>query len=112
MTFLLKIILLLLCLKYVLCSVGDYSPYYQRCLERCSILNCTKGILLLVLFLFFHTMFIDGLRFKLPNYQQPLSLLITRWTCEDECKYDCMWKTVDMFHRNNWATPQFYGKVI
>lgn len=33
------------------------------------------------------------------------------WTCEDECKYDCMWKTTNSFLDRKWAVPQFYGKV-
>lgn len=38
-------------------------------------------------------------------------LYLTLWNCEDDCKYDCMWKTIEVFHQRNWRTPQFYGKV-
>lgn len=24
-------------------SIGDSSPYYQRCVEKCSLVNCTTG---------------------------------------------------------------------
>lgn len=33
------------------------------------------------------------------------------WTCDDECKYDCMWRTTNSFLDREWAVPQFYGKV-
>ena len=33
------------------------------------------------------------------------------WTCPDDCKYQCMWKTVDAFVENGIDIPQFYGKV-
>ena len=25
------------------CSLGDHSPYYQRCVEKCGLVNCTDG---------------------------------------------------------------------
>lgn len=33
----------ILVVNYVLASDGDNSPYYQKCLEKCSIINCTDG---------------------------------------------------------------------
>ena len=27
-----------------------------------------------------------------------------------QCLYDCMWRTVALFHRNKRKTPQFHGK--
>ncbi|CAG9760549.1 unnamed protein product [Ceutorhynchus assimilis] len=74
-------------------SVGDRSPYYQRCLEKCQLANCTE----------------DGANF-VGNFQQPTYLKLMAWSCEDECKYNCMWATVDSFHERKWKTPQFYGK--
>ncbi|KAG5896514.1 hypothetical protein JTB14_020487 [Gonioctena quinquepunctata] len=79
-------------IDYSYCSAGDQSPYYQRCLERCHILNCTE----------------DTLGFK--NDQRSIILHLTQWTCDDDCKYDCMWKTVEAFHDRKWRTPQFHGK--
>ena len=35
---------------------------------------------------------------------------LTNWVCLDQCQYDCMWKTVALFHRNKKRTPQFFGK--
>lgn len=56
--------------------------------------------------------FSDGLTFihDLATFQSSL-LRLLRWTCEDECKYECMWKTVDSFANRKWRVPQFYGKV-
>ncbi len=33
------------------------------------------------------------------------------WTCQDECRYTCMWPTVEAFRGRNWNVPQFHGKV-
>ena len=42
---------------------------------------------------------------------QPWYLKLLVWECEDECKYSCMWDTVDNFRRDGRECPQFYGKV-
>ncbi|XP_018575419.1 post-GPI attachment to proteins factor 3 [Anoplophora glabripennis] len=93
MDFLLICLTIIILINYCFCSAGDRSTYYQKCLENCSKLNCSEG----------------GQNF-INNFQQPLILYITWWSCIDECKYDCMWKTVEGFHERNWQTPQFYGK--
>lgn len=80
-------------INFSLASLGDRSPYYQRCVERCQLINCTD----------------DGSHF-LAHYKQPIYLKVLAWSCLDECNYDCMWKTVEAFHERNWKTPQFYGK--
>ncbi|KAK5645161.1 hypothetical protein RI129_006461 [Pyrocoelia pectoralis] len=74
-------------------SLGDSSPFYQKCLERCDLLNCTE----------------DGLHFT-DDKQQSIILQITQWSCIDECQYDCMWQTVFAFHKRKWNIPQFHGK--
>ncbi|KAK4875968.1 hypothetical protein RN001_012390 [Aquatica leii] len=74
-------------------SVGDRSPFYQKCLEKCSIENCTE----------------DGSLF-INNKQQSIILQMTRWSCSDECRYDCMWQTVFAFNKRKWKVPQFHGK--
>ncbi|KAJ8911446.1 hypothetical protein NQ315_013808 [Exocentrus adspersus] len=86
------LILLISIVNYSLCSVGDRSPYFQNCLKNCRSSNCTE----------------DGKYFA--NYEQPLILFVTQWSCADECRYQCMWKTVEGFHERNWQTPQFNGK--
>ena len=42
---------------------------------------------------------------------QPFSEKLLGWSCEDECKYSCMWTTVDAFQRDGLNVPQFHGKV-
>ncbi|KAJ9588908.1 hypothetical protein L9F63_017786, partial [Diploptera punctata] len=74
--------------------VSDRSPYYQTCLEKCTTANCTK----------------DGMNFQSVLPAQPFYLKLTKWTCRDECSYNCMWKTVDAFINRNWNVPQFHGK--
>ena len=34
-----------------------------------------------------------------------------KWSCSDECKYHCMWITVEAFQKDGLDVPQFYGKV-
>lgn len=45
------------------------------------------------------------------NYKLDLILTLTHWSCDDECQYECMWKTVEAFKRRSWPVPQFFGKV-
>ncbi|KAF5279257.1 hypothetical protein FQA39_LY18301 [Lamprigera yunnana] len=74
-------------------SVGDRSPFYQKCLEKCTSTNCST----------------DGVEF-INNKQQPIILQITQWRCSDECGHECMWHTVLAFNKRNWKIPQFHGK--
>lgn len=37
-------------------------------------------------------------------------LRLFQWSCKDNCKYECMWKTVDGFLEYEKFVPQFYGK--
>ncbi|XP_056648960.1 post-GPI attachment to proteins factor 3 [Diorhabda sublineata] len=85
-------IIITMLINNVYCSAGDNSPYYQRCVENCELLNCTR----------------DGKEFRENN--QPLINKYTFWNCHHECEHECMWKTVEAFHERNWRTPQFYGK--
>lgn len=80
-------------LKFSFASVGDRSPFYQKCIERCRIVNCTD----------------DGQNYVGFN-KQPIYLKILAWSCLDDCKYNCMWDTVDEFQQRGWKTPQFHGK--
>ncbi|XP_037084681.1 post-GPI attachment to proteins factor 3-like [Pollicipes pollicipes] len=64
-------------------SPGDRAHVFQSCLAKCVKMNCTRS---------------EGLARGLV------------WTCPDDCKYECMWKTVDAFVENGIDIPQFYGK--
>jgi hypothetical protein len=69
-------------LHHLLCSVlpfaalisassGDRSPAFQQCLSSCVTRACST----------------DGTS-RTPTL--PLALRLTRWTCVDDCKYQCM----------------------
>lgn len=79
--------------KQVYTSNGDYSSYYQSCLERYLEKNCSNDE-------------------KLNRFEnkQPFYLKLLGWNCIEECKYECMWKTVEYFQKLNYQVPQFYGK--
>lgn len=96
-----------LCLKTVNGSTGDGSLVFNECLEECWIENCTNkndqndtisDIIIKPI--------------KIPfDERQPLHLRLLGWSCIEECKYECMWLTVDIFHRiYKFKVPQFYGK--
>lgn len=42
--------------------------------------------------------------------EQTSYMRLLGWNCIAECKYSCMWKTVDMFNQHGLKVPQFYGK--
>lgn len=75
-------------------SVGDRSYIYQRCLRSCRNENCTKAA-------------------SLQHFQETQSWIEGQlyWSCENECQYQCMWKTVEAFQKDDIAIPQFHGKV-
>ncbi|KAL4222020.1 Post-GPI attachment to proteins factor 3 [Mactra antiquata] len=76
----------------VTASVGDRSYIYQKCLHNCNNVNCTEENL------------------KKFVQSQPISHSLLQWSCLDECKYVCMWKTVDAFQKDGMPIPQFHGK--
>jgi len=76
-------------------SLGDSFPSYKTCVESCRILRCTQGES-------------DGYWFSVPqDFPWPIRLL---WSCKDDCQYECMWETVDIFLDKGWRAPQFHGK--
>ncbi|XP_017780018.1 PREDICTED: post-GPI attachment to proteins factor 3 [Nicrophorus vespilloides] len=74
-------------------STGDRSTHFRNCMRRCEFERCENG----------------GSDFAAREIQ-PVHLWLMQWTCTDECKYDCMWRTVDAYNKRNYKTPQFYGK--
>jgi hypothetical protein len=73
--------------KFSDCSQGDVHPDHRLCVATCARSVCVSD-------------------------DTPQNFLdkLTNWGCIDQCDYDCMWRTVNMFHRANRKTPQFYGK--
>jgi hypothetical protein len=71
-------------------SAGDRSWSFNKCLQECLSANCSN-----------QEQFVN---------HQPVHLRLLGWHCHAECQYDCMWKTVDDFHKDGTKVPQFYGK--
>ncbi|KAJ7221584.1 Per1-like protein [Mycena pura] len=69
-------------------SSGDRSPEFENCLTRCNEARCS------------------------PSHRVSLSipLRLTRWTCEDNCKYTCMRDITARNIRLGDRVHQYYGK--
>ncbi|XP_026742513.1 post-GPI attachment to proteins factor 3 [Trichoplusia ni] len=77
------------------CSIGDRSSIYLNCNHRCVKENCTN----------------DGEKFRTKAAQkQDIWCKLLRWSCDDECRYQCMWFTVQNFKRAGEGTPKFHGR--
>uniref|UniRef100_A0A2A4J571 Post-GPI attachment to proteins factor 3 n=1 Tax=Heliothis virescens TaxID=7102 RepID=A0A2A4J571_HELVI len=90
-------ITLLLCERFspIRCSAGDNSRVYTSCLSKFEKENCTN----------------NGQSFKSKSaLQQDFWSRLMQWTCRDECRYQCMWITVTMFHNAGEDTPKFHGR--
>ncbi|XP_025093997.1 post-GPI attachment to proteins factor 3-like isoform X2 [Pomacea canaliculata] len=71
-------------------SVGDRSYIYNKCLNNCFAVNCTDTETFIA--------------------KQSFVLRLLRWSCPEECRYLCMWETVDAFRQDGTPVPQFHGK--
>nr|XP_053632075.1 post-GPI attachment to proteins factor 3-like isoform X2 [Cherax quadricarinatus] len=74
-------------------SRGDHSNEYTGCYHVCHFNNCTS-------------------KMGIAAYEsfQSFSEKILQWTCDDECKYFCMWRTTQIFIDRGMDIPQFFGK--
>ncbi|NXH12651.1 PGAP3 factor, partial [Bucco capensis] len=73
-------------------SQGDREPLYRECLSRCERHNCS------------------GAALRNFRARQPLYMGLTGWSCHDDCKYECMWLTVQLYVQGGHRVPQFHGK--
>ncbi|EUC59752.1 Mn2+ homeostasis protein (Per1) [Rhizoctonia solani AG-3 Rhs1AP] len=83
-------------------SSGDRSPPFQQCLSNCVARTCT------------------GPNGASQNSDLPLALRLTRWTCADDCKYQCMHILTDIALKEQSGAQssshlstrihQYYGK--
>jgi len=85
-TFIIVLVLSIL-LSYVKGSKGDIDYRYNECLDVCKIDVCDKNP---------------------PKLS--LSLRLTFWSCEADCKYQCMFKNVREREVNGEPVVQYYGK--
>ncbi|XP_055354184.1 post-GPI attachment to proteins factor 3-like [Paramacrobiotus metropolitanus] len=91
-------------------SWGDRNNVFQDCLSRCLRRSCTVPRELLDELPAALEEDDNGDRLTAWTNTHPWYLRALLWECEDECKYECMWTTVDVFQRENLTIPQFYGK--
>ncbi|XP_073944501.1 per1-like protein PGAP3 isoform X2 [Choristoneura fumiferana] len=55
-------------------------------------------------------LFPDG-SFTVEAYKQlDLPTRLLQWGCRDDCRYHCMWRTVDAFQERGYDVPKFHGK--
>uniref|UniRef100_A0A8C9KMR8 Post-GPI attachment to proteins factor 3 n=1 Tax=Panthera tigris altaica TaxID=74533 RepID=A0A8C9KMR8_PANTA len=73
-------------------SQGDREPVYRDCVHRCEERNCSGGAL------------------RHFRSRQPIYMSLAGWTCQDDCKYECMWVTVGLYLKEGHRVPQFHGK--
>ncbi|KAF8071675.1 Per1-like protein [Lyophyllum atratum] len=72
-----------------LASSGDRSHQFANCVDQCTTNRCRPGTQSPVL---------------------PLALQLTRWTCNDDCKYFCMHDITDRDVDKDEPIQQYYGK--
>ncbi|ORX45476.1 Mn2+ homeostasis protein-like protein Per1 [Hesseltinella vesiculosa] len=76
--------LLCLLLPYTLASFGNEQPVYINCVDKCKTTHCPAVL--------------------------PISLRLTFWSCEDNCKYHCMHAITDKAMEDGTAVHQYHGK--
>ncbi|KAL7640973.1 UNVERIFIED_CONTAM: hypothetical protein RMT77_008110 [Armadillidium vulgare] len=83
----------LLLLHPSVASNGDNSNQFQGCFHTCHFNNCSEER-------------------NLKNFyiNQNIFNKLLFWSCEDECKYECMWHTTNAYLNKGWEIPQFFGK--
>lgn len=108
--------LIFLQINAISCSRGDNSGIFRSCLRNCHITECLGEFFTQKLqststnSIFISIFIIDDDTF-LDEDKRPFHLVLLNWGCRDECKYTCMWKTIDDFKSRDNPIPQFYGKV-
>lgn len=78
---------------YVEASRGDNSNEYRGCYHVCHFNNCSSGR-------------------DIENFEasQTVSEKLLLWTCDDECKYYCMWRSAKIIMNRGEPVPQYFGK--
>jgi len=70
-------------------SSGDRRPEFTGCLSQCQFERCAGAS---------------------TRLAQSFPLYLTRWTCLDECRYDCMHQLTELDQTNGARIHQYYGK--
>ncbi|KAI8435404.1 hypothetical protein MSG28_003720 [Choristoneura fumiferana] len=83
-----------------------YSVYYTVTVSQRKHKKTKKLFVLYVSLLLFP----DG-SFTVEAYKQlDLPTRLLQWGCRDDCRYHCMWRTVDAFQERGYDVPKFHGK--
>lgn len=87
-------------------SIGDRLEYYNTCLTNCKLTNCSNNT---------DTATATATASAASVTTQPVYLRFLGWSCEEECKYQCQWGTIEFLMSPDvnisWKNiPQFYGK--
>lgn len=84
------IFLLVVYLSEIEASLGDRSSDFRRCVSVCVYERCRSSSA-------------DG--------ELAASLIVLGWSCEENCRYDCMHNVTAEDVRLDRPIRQFYGKV-
>ncbi|XP_034941578.1 post-GPI attachment to proteins factor 3 [Chelonus insularis] len=84
------LLIFLINIAKVSASTGDRSQFYRQCLLVCYSHNCKHNV-----------------DFEVISFNDDGFL---SWSCEENCRYECMWETVDHFINHGLHVPQFHGK--
>lgn len=76
-------------LTIVIASSGDRRPEFTTCVSQCQFERCPAAS---------------------TRLAQSLALYLTRWTCLDECRYDCMHQLTKLDQAHKSRIHQYYGK--
>ena len=77
--------------SYAAASSGDRAPEYAYCVSYCQMNQCPGTDAQQVV-------------------KTPFSHWFTRWTCADECKYNCMHQITDRDVADGGKVHQYFGK--
>ena len=77
---------------FVFGSPGDNHYLYRACLNHCKQINCSTPL---------------GL--KTFEGKQTFLEHTFWWSCQDECSYECMWKTIHEMQSKGQPVVQFHG---
>ncbi|XP_050345150.1 post-GPI attachment to proteins factor 3 [Nymphalis io] len=89
-----SIFIFILLLPFILSSDGDRSPFYQNCVKSCNKAKCT----------------LEGAFQEESAKSQDIWNRWLNWSCNDECRYHCMWRAVQAFQERGYQIPKFHGK--
>uniref|UniRef100_A0A7S0VAC8 Post-GPI attachment to proteins factor 3 n=1 Tax=Polytomella parva TaxID=51329 RepID=A0A7S0VAC8_9CHLO len=90
-------------------SEGDNNPAFWYCLQECKFSGCVRVGLTK------KSCVVEACHQYNKNVKMPLSLSLTKWSCEDDCKYHCMLATESarrskpIKYYGKWPFHRVYG---